>query len=75
MSRPGTFRLLALSAAAVAVSGMATIAVRTYVRMSDSLTHGLRSHVTPEASARAFAGIRGLTDATFRTSDGLTLRG
>jgi predicted acyl esterase len=69
-------RALRLATLAVAVVGlgMATIAVRSYLA-SDTVVHVPRVPVSPEASARAFAEIPGLKDVSFRTSDGLTLRG
>jgi uncharacterized protein len=69
-----SFRRVFSLAVAIVTVGTTGIAVRSYVK-SDGLVYGPRVHVTPADSARAFAAIPRLEEATVRTSDGLTLRG
>lgn len=61
-------------AAAVVLTGMATIAVRSYAH-AIAIVHEPRSPLPQDAWARAVAAVPSLEEATMRTSDGLNLRG
>jgi dipeptidyl aminopeptidase/acylaminoacyl peptidase len=55
--------------------GVIAIAARSVAWVRQTTLQPARDHVGADATARAFAEIPGLEDATLHTSDGLTLRG
>ena len=63
-----------VAAVAVVLGAIGAIAVRGY-RRAWACTHPPRSHVTAADEAAARKELPGLEAASFRTSDGLTLRG
>jgi dipeptidyl aminopeptidase/acylaminoacyl peptidase len=54
--------------------GAAALAIRSYVRAA-GMTHGERLHVPPNALDDARRDVPGLVDVSFRTSDGLLIKG
>jgi dipeptidyl aminopeptidase/acylaminoacyl peptidase len=70
---------LAPRRASLAVLALATVLALTVAGRNAArawrATHPVREHVTADDRAKASSDLEGLQEATFRTSDGLTLRG
>jgi uncharacterized protein len=71
--RPWT-RRVSLGALAL-VTGLAVAIAGRNAARAWRATHPAREHVTADDRAKASSDLEGLQEATFRTSDGLTLRG